>query len=127
MSKLRPSPWKFVTSEGADFSASYFIAAKGSFYVRDDSDPDHIVHELMYAGAGFQLGKGMPVGFSFSTADFDNLFLGRIYYGPRNYFGISADDFSGPGIIISGAAANLVGTSFLGGVNAANISVVIYS
>lgn len=127
MGKLRPSPWRFITSEGADLSASIFIGAKGSFYVQDDSDPDKIIHELMYAGMGFQVGKGLPVGFSFSTADFENLYLGRIYYGPRNYFGISTDDFGGAGIIISGALANVVGTKILGNANSGNLSLVIWS
>ena len=126
MSKLRPSPWRFVSSEGADLSASIFVGVKGSFYVQNDSDPDQIVHELMYAGMGFQAGKGLPVGGSFSTADFMNLHLGRIYYGPRNFYGISTDDFGGAGIIVS-VAASLLGTNLLGNASGGNVSLVVWS
>lgn len=127
MSKLRPSPWKFVSSEGADLSASIFVGVKGSFFVQNDADPDRIVHELMYAGMGFQAGKGLPVGGSFSTADYMNLYLGRIYYGPRNYVGISTDDFEGPGLIVSVAGASPLGNKLLGNVNGGNVSLVIWS
>lgn len=39
------SSWNFTTSEGGEFDALVVAAGKGSFYVKDDNDPDGIVHE----------------------------------------------------------------------------------
>ena len=110
---FRPSPWLFVTSEGAEFDALVAAAGKGSFYVKNSDDPDGIVHELLYVGWGVGKSKGpLPFGLggSFSTADMESGGFGPIRRHSRKAQ-LTADDFGGYGVILSGAYGIVKGLS----------------
>src|SRR5215471_2492313 len=105
LSKPVPSTWSFQTSQGAEFDASIFAAAKGSFYVIDSSDEDEIVHEILYVGAGVTKSKGpipFGIGGTFSTPDMPSAGVGPIVQ-PRGR-ALRLNDFGGSGLILSAAA-----------------------
>jgi len=105
ISAFRHTPWQFVTSEGAEIDALIFATGKGSFYVKDTTDPDGIVHELLYVGLGAAKGKGpipFGIGGSFSSPDMWSDGLAPIMRHAR-VANLTPDDFAGVGTIISGA------------------------
>jgi hypothetical protein len=108
--KLYASNWQFDTSEGAEFSAAVFSASKGSFYVKDKTDTDGILHEILYVGLGFNVGKSLPVGGSFSTPEMYSEGVGPILLGPGKST-LWANDFGGTGLIMSGSLG------FVGGIS----------
>jgi hypothetical protein len=107
-----PSSWEFTTSEGGEFDALVFAAGKGSFYVKDDNDPDGIVHELLYVGLGVTTSKGpipFGVGGSFSTPDMFSEGVGKIGMKPGKGK-LTTSDFGGSGLIASMSAGIGKGT-----------------
>jgi hypothetical protein len=107
--------WVFDTSEGAEFDAAIFAAGKGSFFIKDTTDPDLIVHEMLFVGMGLSKGKGpipFGIGGSFSTPDMYSQGLGPIQ--TQNASGIlTLADFQGVhmGTIISAAGGAIWGGS----------------
>ncbi|MEO8071620.1 MAG: hypothetical protein ABI891_00240 [Acidobacteriota bacterium] len=100
------STWTFTTSESGEFDALIFAAGKGSFYVTDSRDPDEIVHEILYVGAGVTKSKGpipFGVGGAFSTPDMPSSGVGPIMMGSSKS-SLELSDFEGSGIIFSAAA-----------------------
>jgi hypothetical protein len=100
---LSPSTWEFTTSEGVEFDAFFAAGGKGSIYVKDSTDPDQIVHELLYAGLGLTTSKGpipFGIGASFSTPDMFSEGVGPIMLAPGRR-ALSAKDFGGLGVILS--------------------------
>ncbi|WP_448956046.1 hypothetical protein [Labrys neptuniae] len=111
------SSWNFTTSEGAEFDALVFSAGKGSFYVVDDDDPDGIVHEILYVGAGVTTSKGpipFGIGGSFSTPDMFSEGVGPIGMRPDKTR-LELSDFAGSGLILS------MGAGVVGGVGSSII------
>lgn len=83
-----------------------FAGGKGSFFVVDDRDPDSIVHELLYVGAGLSTSKGpvpFGIGGAFSTPDMFSEGIGKIGMKPSKA-SLELSDFSGSGLILSMAA-----------------------
>jgi hypothetical protein len=78
-------------SDDAEFDALVFAAGKVSFFVKDDNDPDGIVHELLFVGAGVTTSKGpipFGIGGSFSTPDMFSEGVGPIGMRPGKSSGI---------------------------------------
>ena len=99
----KSSSWNFTTSEGAEFDALFFAAGKGSFYVKDDNDPDSLVHEILYVGLGLTKSKGpipFGIGGSFSTPDMFSEGEGPIGMSPHKAQ-LDVSDFGGSGLILS--------------------------
>jgi hypothetical protein len=106
ISSFKASTWTFETSEGGEFDALIFAAGKGSFYVSDSRDPDGIVHELLYVGAGVSKSKGpipFGIGGSFSTPDMPSSGIGPIMMKPSKS-SLELSDFGGSGLILTAAA-----------------------
>src|ERR1700678_2147705 len=95
-----PSTWNFTTSNGGEFDALFVAASSGSFFVVDSRDPDHIVHELLFVGAGATTGE---LGGSFSTPDMFSEGVGPIGMIPGRS-SLALSDFGGSGLILSMAA-----------------------
>ena len=105
-----PSTWSFTTSEAAEINALIFAGAKGSFYVQDSGDPDEIIHEILYVGAGLTMSQGLlpfGLGGSFSTPDAPSAGVGPIGQKPGRKLGL--DDFGGTGLIIGASGGIGVG------------------
>ena len=106
---LVDTTWVFDTSEGIEFDASMFAAGKGSFYIKDTTDPDQIVHEMLFVGMGLTTSKGpipLGIGGAFSSPDMYSTGLGPIQTQKPGGI-LKLADFQGVhlGTIISGTAS----------------------
>ena len=109
-----PTTWTFTTSESAEFDALIFAAGKGSFFITDSRDPDGIVHEILYVGAGLTKSKGpipFGIGGSFSTPDMPSFGVGPIGRKPSAP-SLELNDFGGSGLILTAAGGIVTGGGF---------------
>jgi hypothetical protein len=109
-----PSTWTFTTSESAEFDALIFAAGKGSFYITDSRDPDEIVHEILYVGAGLTTSKGpipFGIGGTFSTPEMPSSGVGPIGMKPSKS-SLELNDFGGTGLILTAAYGAIKGKGY---------------
>src|SRR5262249_18457458 len=102
-----PSPWRFVTSESAEFGVGIgktgVATTKMSFFVINDDDPDQLMHELLFVGLGGGVGIGLPVSGSYASANWPSEGY-RIFRGPRAPPTLDAEDFGGPAQVVTASA-----------------------
>ena len=111
--KFTPSSWEFTTSGGAEFDALIFAAGSGSFFVVNGDDPDGIVHELLFVGAGLTTSKGpipFGIGGSFSTPEMPSSGVGPIMQKAGHK--LKTSDFGGSGLILTAAGGAIKGKGY---------------